>query len=541
MRNIFGYKYNGGAGRMAIAAAALLVSVGMTSCSKYTELAPKGLLPENTIFTDSIQVELALNGVYNAAEIGSYNDSYAGRGYPFGAASIEQAEMRGEDMVNLSTFYEITYKAQYTTTSANNVSMWLNLYSLINQANVFIEGVKTAGSKGVVSGPKALQMESEARFLRALAHHELLLHFCRPYADNNGGQPGVPYREQAMNTLDRIQEGVKVPRGTVAEVYTKILADLDFAETNLAGAKVTNVSKATQGAVIALKTRIKLHKGDWAGVIAEGTKLGTNTAGPSFTSPINGYTLAAAPDDPFTNYTKSVEAVFSIANSANTNGNTNGALASMFGPSDIGGRGLVAMSPNLYNASFWPSDDLRRLLLTIRATTNGAKYIYNYKYRDYVGKADWAPIIRYAEIMLNAAEAYARSGNAAQAFLLYNAVRNRSLPATSPNRITVPPVDMVQAILNERRVEFAGEGRRWPDLHRLALDPVYGKKNIPAKVNPDNLKGDGSDYNFNTKPTVATNIAAIDYGDYRFLWPIPATETASNPTLRAQQNPGYGN
>lgn len=39
------------------------------------------------------------------------------------------------------------------------------------------------------------EYKGEARFLRALAHHELLKHFCRPYSDNpTAAKGGVPYR-----------------------------------------------------------------------------------------------------------------------------------------------------------------------------------------------------------------------------------------------------------------------------------------------------------------------------------------------------------
>ncbi|SHL84341.1 Starch-binding associating with outer membrane [Chitinophaga jiangningensis] len=540
MRNIFKYQYKRYVG-LALAAG---IVAGLTSCSKFTELKPKNQVDENVVFTDSSYIELALNGVYNAATVGSYNDTYSGRGYPFGAAAIEQDEMRGEDMVNLATFYEITYKAQYSTTSANNVAMWVNLYSLINQANVFIEGIQAAAAKGIISAGKELQLEGEARFLRALAHHELLIHFCRPYADGNGAKAGVPYRTLATNTVDKIQKNLSMPRGTVAEDYTQILTDLDFAEKNLS-ATSRAFSKATQGAAIALKTRIKLHMQDYAGVIAEAAKLGADKPAP--TSSINSYALAADVTAPFASYgnNNNTESVFSIANSVAANGDVNGALAPMFGPTSTSGRGLVGMSPNLYNAKFFAADDDRRKLM-IRQTgaADVAKYVFSAKYTDYANRSDWAPILRYAEVLLNAAEAYSRTGNNVQAYNLLKVVHNRSnakadqtshLPDVMPGTIT----DLTLAILNERRVEFFAEGRRWPDLHRLALDAKYGKGGIPAKVDPAALKIDGSDYDVNKTTPVATGIAAIEYSDYRFLWPFPATETASNPTLKAAQNPGY--
>ncbi|MGF6845752.1 hypothetical protein QFZ51_000987 [Chitinophaga sp. W3I9] len=542
MRNTMAYKYN--RSMKAVAAGLLVLSLGAASCSKYTELSPKNALPQDAVFSDSSTIELAANGMYNTAALGSYNDDYTlGRGYPFGAASIEQNEMRGEDMVNLATFYDITYKGSYSPTSANNVQMWVNLYALINQANTLIDGVRKAAANNVISQGKALQLEGEARFLRALAHHEAVIHFSRPYADGAGAQVGIPYRDMPVSTPAQIQEALKIGRGTVKEDYTKILADLDFAETNLLPTTANPISRATKGAAIALKTRIKLHMADWQGVITEAAKLGADQGAP-FVSPVKGYKLTDSPDGPFTKADNNTESIFSIANSAITNGNSNGALAAMFGPSDQKGRGLVATSPNLYNASFWAGDDMRRVLLQVKqVTVSGGKpvqnFYFNYKYRDYLNKSDWAPMIRYAEVLLNAAEAYARAGNIVQSFKLYNAVRNRSLPEGSPNRITIAPLDMIQAVLDERRVEFAGEGRRWPDITRLALDAKYGTGGIPAKVIIDDLKDDGSNYNTVTRPVTPSGYGSIKYADYRFIWPLPATEISANPALKNAQNPQY--
>lgn len=538
MRKLLQYKYNAGKAVLG----AIVLAVALSSCEKFTELQPNAQIPEDQVFIDSANIDLAVNGMYNNAAVGSYADSYTGRGYPFGGAAIEQDEMRGEDMVNLATFYQLTYESTYSTTSANNVAMWLNLYSLINQANVLIEGVRGAAQKGVISVARAERFEGEARFVRALAHHELLIHFSFPYADGNGSKPGVPYRDIAINTPQRIEEGKKVGRGTVAEGYTKMLADLDYAETKLPNSTSSArlISRASKGAAIALKTRIKLHMGNWAGVITEGAKLGTDGAGPNFTSPIGSYALTASPDEPFTSQANNNESIFSIANGAasTANGGVNGALPNMFGPADKGGRGLVATSPNLYNVPFWVTGDKRRDLLQIQQLLPAtSKFYFNNKYRDYINKTDWAPIVRYAEVLLNVAEAYARQGNTAQGFLLLNAVRNRSVPEGS--RFTAPPADLVLTILQERRIEFAGEGRRWPDIHRLQKDanPAYATSGIPAKVLA--IKGDGSEYDLVNRPVVTPTKAAIPYTDFRFLWPIPATEIASNPTLAAQQNAGY--
>lgn len=515
------------------------------SCKKYTELNPINTPAQSVVFSTPAYVELAMAGVYNSASQGKYNGG-SGRGYPFGAASIEQAEMRGEDMVNLATFYQITYETLIDPTTANNVNMWGNLYTLVNEANILIAGVQKAGSTGVITATAAIQYEAEARFLRALALHELTLDFCRPYVDNKGANPGVPYRTVAITDPAQVQDELKVPRGTVAEDYTKILADLDFAETNLpATSSVNSVTRATKGAAIALKTRVKLHMEDFAGVITEGAKLGTSATAAPYTSPIGNYKLTDSPDGPFLN-NKSTESVFSIENSAAANGGVNGALPNMFGPATIvgqtttfGARALVATSPNLYNAAFWVSSDTRRSLLQVQANTSGAKYFYNFKYRDPTNATDYAPIIRYAEVLLNVAEAYARTtALSPNALSLLNAVRNRAV-ATADRYVAFATGDaLTQAILNERRVEFAGEGRRWPDITRLsqsAFKVVGG--GIPAKCLVTDLKGDGTQYNIVTRPVVTTSKAAIPYTDFHYIWPLPVDEVTRNPNVA--QNPGY--
>ncbi len=527
-----------------------ITMLSVASCKKYTELNPINSLSEATAFTTPANIELVAAGMYNTAAVGSYNGG-AGRGYPFGAASIEQAEMRGEDMVNLATFYQITYESTYDATTANNVNMWSNLYALINQCNILIAGVESAAASGTISSSVATQYEGEARFLRALAHHELAIDFCRPYVDNKGNNPGVPYRTVAVNSTSAVDAQIAVGRGTVADDYIKILADLDYAEANLPATRSSyQITRATKAAAIALKTRVKLHMENFVGVIAEGTKLGTSS-GASFTSPIGGYKLTASPDGPFTSFSNNTESVFSIENSAAANGGVNGALPNMFGAVSatingvtvaFGGRGLICTSPNLYNYSYWVTGDTRRTLMQVQATTSGAKYFYNYKYRDPTNKTDYAPIIRYAEVLLNVAEAYARTTALdLKALTLLNAVRNRALPATAlPYTIArfAAGDDLTRAILAERRIEFAGEGRRWPDITRLSKSAfAVAGGGIPAKVLLTDLKGDGSQYNTATRPVVNTSKAAIPYSDFHYIWPIPVAELNANPNI--PQNPGY--
>ena len=501
----------------------------MTSCEKdVTELEPYDRLTESSAFSTPERIELAIAGVYDAAQSGFFAGG-AVRGYPFGAAHIEQGDNRGEDVVNLEAFYAITYQSTYNAASANNLYHFETLYAVINKANVVIEGVEKAVAGGLITEEIGKGYIAEARFLRALSHHELLVHYARPYNHTaDASHLGVPYRTIAVNTPARVEEASKQGRDTVKKGYELLLTDLDYAEEFLPETRAKKISRVTKGAAIGLKTRVKLHMRDWAGVILEGNKLVPAT-GP-FTSPIGGYRLEASPATPFTNNSGNAESMFSFENSATDNASVNGSLGQMYN-ANPGGRALVSISPIIWNASFWPVVDKRRDL-----TLKNSRAIFSNKYTDATTQTDWSPIMRYAEVLLNVAEAESRAGNALRAMALLNAVRGRS---TAEIYVGLTGDALTQAIVNERRIEFLSEGLRWKDIHRLAKEGKFGPAGIPAKVapssnmNPDYVAGSGT-----VRPG-ALSIAAIPYDDFRFIWPIPITEINANPVLAGQQNPGY--
>ena len=521
--------------------AVLIAALLATGCKKVLDTSPNNAITDAVAFASADRCLLVLNGVYDAAQSGSYNGSAsANRGYPFGAANIEQGDNRGEDVVNIAAFYQITYQGTYNPTTANNVNMWSNLYALINRANVGIDGF-TKASGNALTAAVATQYVAECRFLRAMAHHEALIQFARPYRDNAGQSVGVPYREIPVTSGAAVDVTRTTPRMRVDSVYTKILADLDYAEANLPAA--SNITRVTKAAAIALKMRVKLHMGDWAGVITEGNKLVPATVNPlapsSVVSPIGAFALTASPDGPFTS-NNSTESIFSIKNDPLDNPGVNAALPNMYGSVTAGARGLVAVSPVIWTNAQWKCTDKRRSLLYAAGTNaNNTQSIFTNKYRDYTGAGDYAPQIRYAEVLLTLAEAEAR--NAAtisqRAIDLLNVVRNRALVTPAVEQYTAASFatknDLIAAILIERRIEFLCEGKRWSDIHRNATDAVFSTGGIPAKA----INGAAGLSIYNCGAGYTAGQAAIPYSDYRFIWPIPSDETSQNPIVI--QNPGY--
>mgnify|MGYP000850965994 CR=1 FL=1 len=506
----------------------------LTSCENDTvDLMPVDRITDITAFDTPERCALAVTGMYDAIQSGYYPGNNARRGYPFGAASIIQSDMRGEDLVNIDAFYQVTYEATHNTTSANNVAVWENSFAAINRINVVLEGISIAEENGIIAEDVASKYMGEAYFLRALTYSNLLIHFCLPYGVDGNNNYGLPYYEIAINTPERMSEALLIERSSVNDTYTKILADLDDAEDLLPPKHdVDAITRASSGAAIALKTRIYLWKKDWANVIVEAKKIVPQLDAP-FVSPIGDYKLADTPDIPFINFKSNVESIFSVENSSDDNATVNGSLAQMMSNRN-GGRGLIAFSPILYNSPFWLENDLRRDLLL----ESNDKY-YPDKYQRPQEQDEYAPIIRYAEVLLNYAEAELRSDNTAMALKLLNAVRNRSVNESDQYTSSTFPTKkaMLEALLWERRIEFFAEGRRWEDIHRLINDADFNSLGIPAKVDPKKLTEEVYEIGKSTASLIYKE--PIVYTDRRFLWPISQSDIIRNPTLAAQQNSGW--
>jgi len=529
------------------------LTFGGIGCQKVLDEAPYNAFTDASIFSTAERATLALNGVYDAAQTGG--PTLGGRGYPFGAANVQQGDCRGEDMVNLAAFYQFTYQGTYNPTTANNVAFWNNTYSMINKANIAIDGFRKAGAGGVLPTATATSFEAECRFLRALGHLEMLTHFARPFLDGAGAGLGIPYRENAITGSASLDLLKTEARPTVAFDYQRIIADLNFAEANLPLTQAIGPVRATRGAAIAIKMRARMHMGQWDSLRIEGNKLIPTSLTPlspaSTTSVLGGYALQVSPAGSFGlpgGNSVTSENIFSIKNDPLDNGSVNGALASQYGSNDFAGRGLVSISPIIWNRTEWLATDLRRSLLYVQGSTNNGtslasgQAILTRKYTDYIGRGDNNPIIRWAEVLLMQSEAEARLSVgtvSARAVDLLNMVRNRSSASPAATQFTVAnfanDAAEVGAILLERRIELLAEGKRWADIHRTVLDPIVSLRpvGIPAKV-VNGTSGMGI-YGFGLAVTAGQ--PAIPYADFRFIWPLPVGEVTQNPIV--VQNPGY--
>lgn len=513
----------------------------LASCSDENLLdkTPFNKIAESEAFSTVENIRLSVIGMYENAAMGLYTGSP--RGYVWGAAWVEQNDNRGEDVVNMASFYKITYEAEYNSSSANNVYYWADGYSLINRANLIIEGVTNAAAEGVISQEEADDYIGQAKFFRGITLFEINKMYGRPYS-LEPNHLGAIISDTPVNTQEGLDKARATGRSTVAEVYDFVLKDLDDAENMIKGIHWSDELHVSSEAAIAFKTRVYLHMRDWPGVIREANKLDGK------------YALTEAPSGVFDQNLGNGETIFSIDQTGNSNAGVNGALASQYGR-----RELVAISPIIWNNSGWLADDKRRATVDIdEEKENNPKYefnpmdsegifvrksndvLYTNKYRDYSTMSDKSPIIRYAEVLLNRSEALARSGFLGEALSDLNQVRNRALanPATQAYKAAdlATAKSMVEAIILERRIEFLMEGNRYSDIHRLQKDDLAPIDGIPAKV--ENGKPVGYAAASGNMPTNLV-VQGIPYEHHKFIWPIPNTEEANNPGVKGQQNPEY--
>lgn len=451
------------------------MGVSLLSCKReLLEPLPEATVAAEVSFATPERVLNQVRGMYAALKNGNF---YGGRYVVYG-------DIRGENFLNetsnLVTGFDV-WGLNATNTSQNSVkNLWSQAYFTINSANLFIDGMGAKGTS-VVGAALSNNYLGEARLIRALCYYSLLQYYARPYADGNGNKPGLPLRLKGISTPGFSD----LARSTVAEVYAQIIADLDFAETNLpvdypgtgSARSLLRTTRAHRNTAIALKTRVYLSMGNYAKVITEANKI-VSTAAPFTAATGVPHALQANIVDVFANYT-TTESILSMpmTTTAGDFPGTQNQLAFYFYQNgSTPGSAEYRLNPTgiLANTN-WSATDTRRTALTL---TNGAK-VFLAKYKTPSPYTDYVPVIRYSEVLLNLAEALARTGAAidVRAVALVNAVRKRSDAAATIAPLTQQA--LIDAILLERQIEFLGEGLRNNDLMRL-LQTIPAKGSAPA-------------------------------------------------------------
>lgn len=481
--------------KITIGICTALLGFGTISCNEdLLDPAPKTSLFSGVAFDTPARISLQVNNLYDYMKSGSF---LGGRYQVYGDIRANDFINQGSNLVTGTAVWQHTL----TESSQNDViNLWTSAYQAINQINVFLDGMQANSSKfvapvfpGDFATKTSLGYQGEARFLRALAYYSLLQLYARPYTDSNGSKPGLPLRLQGETG----QDNNELARSTVAQVYEQIILDLNFAEQNLPlthGSAALNTTRAHRNSAIALKTRVYLSMARYEDVIKEADKIVSASAPFTATTGV-AHALSPSVAAVFAPPQETTETILGFPATAQDAPGTQNQLGFYYSSE-------YSLNPNgvLGDSRFTATDARRTSFVTVVASTP----FLNKKYPTGSPYTDKAPVIRYAEVLLNLAEARARaSASDAQALALLNAVRGRSNPAGVYTAASFSGTfSIIDAILLERRIEFLGEGLRNNDIMRL-LAP------IPAKA----------------------TISAVQPTDGNYIWPIPSTERITNKAI----------
>ncbi len=151
------------------------------------------------------------------------------------------------------------------------------------------------------------------------------------------------------------------------------------------------------------------------------------------------------------------------------------------------------------------------------------------------GSSHFGTFIRYAEVVLNKAEALAQNGDLAGATEQLNLIRRR---VSLPDRAVASDLnEFMEYLRHERIVELAGEGFRYWDLRRwrLAEEVINGQVAHGVNVVKDAATGA---FTYTQIDVDNASEGTRIFPERYYLFPIPIAEETNNK-LFGENNPGW--
>ncbi len=529
-----------------------------TSCSDVIDLNPGDRFSPATVWSSTTTVDSYVLGLYS---IFSSSCEFYGTGSPNLTDAYSDILKSGSwDQYNHSYNRSLFQESAFNSTSAGAFECWSTHYERIRRENEFLRDAPKYREK---FGEKWMDTRiAEVRFCRAYAYYLL----CRVY----GG--GILRTE-----VDGPEQNDKA-RSTEADCWDFIIEELkDLAPQLPQGNKTengdnwddANYGRATQQAAYGLLSRVALFAERWdvaAQAARDVEKCGGALDLTGYANVFNGdlksnKEILFGVDFEQDVITHRYDAYVRPSGDAKALGTS--ALYSVFFPTSeladsyemadgtpfswethgsdpYTGREPRFYATILYNGASW----MGRTIESYVGGADGFKEYENsksanttvtgYYLRKYLkdGDKSWITaysaqtciLIRYAEVLLNKAEALAELSwdqNSVEALQALNDVRGR---VGLPSRQTASKEEFMEFVRHERMVELAGEGFRYWDLRRwrLAEEVINGKNVHGVKITK-------TDSGFNYEHVDADNGNKRIFYDRYYHFAIPESERSKNP------------
>ena len=482
----------------------IILMVIITSCSDLLVETPKGQVAGNFALSSIDGLEAALTGAYKP-----WTSTWS---YGFNTAAVNAVIMGSDDL----TTHKASNKAEFREMDQFNVTalnsrmnvIWYGCYKAIQGANNVINNYEPL--LNTADAAKAKQIAGEAYFVRSYSYYWLVRLWGK-----------VP-----LLTKPEVTDAVlNISSSEPQEIYALIVADLQKAEELMAPLK-REPGRASSGSAKALLADVYLTMGGWpindvssyAKAAAKAKEVIDNKATFGFdlvtnlSDLWNGVPSAGTPNG-------SPEEVFSLHYCGTCQWFTANAIfgsACMAGTEE-GGWDDYFSEINFFNE--FPAGVRKDITFqtdfaggTVLWQNSATQHPYYKKFRLANDENTWQTgmqlsMIRYAHVLLIYSEASARATGSADAaaYLAVNAIRQRAGLADLSG---LSNTDFINAIVDERKWEFAGEYTRWFDLVRL------------EQVETANANKDAREI-----PVVGT-ITKVDY------WlPLPSGDVTLNPNI----------
>lgn len=458
-------------------------------------------------------------------------------------------------------------------TGAGPFECWSTNYTRIKRINEFlIESPKHYSD----FGEDWLKIrEAEARFFRAMNYFQLIRLYGGVVLRTDEGGLDQGYLEEG-NPNDANDK----PRSTEAESWELVLNDLKFAAEYMPVSWAAAESgRLTKAGVYGYLSRAALWAKDWQLCVDAAdscAKYGGALAGTyksvfeSQGSVENLITITYSTSGT-SNLTHRHDTFFRPIGDSKTHNNAT--VYSAFGPTsemvdeyemadgtpfsweEHGNDPYTGREPRfyatvLYNDAIWENrrietfaggtdarQDFKRTS-AVQSTTTG------YYFRKFItenesnweknGSSHFGIFLRYAEVLLNKAEALAQLGNLSEATDVLNQVRARV--ALPEREVAANLEDFMAYIRHERIVELAGEGFRYWDLRRWRLAEEVINGQVVHGV--DVVKNSDGTFSYTQIDVDGEADGTRVFPERYYLFPIPIAEETNNK-LFGENNPGW--
>lgn len=541
-----------------------------SGCSDMLDIKPTTFISDEAIWEDKNLINQFVANTYGSMLCG-FNRCTAGYEQDWSMSWAGNLDAATDDFASVSDgpIYTQLNKDAITAQSCPFVEeIWNQEYKVIRKCNIIIERAPGVEER-ILSATEKKRVEAEARFLRAFCHFELARTFGK-----------APLIVKAQSLTDELQ----VAPSSFADIVKFVKEECDLYADNLPlSYSDDEAGHATKGAFLALKSRALLYLASPLNSSDDSRKWADAAQAAQDVMDLDIYKLYKLTDTPyrsmaFDKTAANKEVIFErrftfpeaphnihmmwsldAVDAGSWNGlyptqnlvdayeTVNGKLTTdptntMYNKQDpYTKRDARFYQSIIYNGSTWETHRMSMVTNTVDPSKNGlckpqlgkARCGYGPKkfieeldpstnlYGGYAQSNNW-PYIRYAEVLLNYAEAKNEELAAPDpsVYLAINEVRSRSGQPDLPSGLS--KIEMRERIKNERRIELLLEEHRFYDLRRWKDGDVLAEPIMGMNIYDDNV-------------TLRYEVSKVEdriFNGTHYYLPIPLKEQEKNPLLK---------